>query len=89
MKHLFKSLFILLLLAGQFQLVVHAYEEHDVEHPCTVCITLKQQEQAIDGVSVSIPLLQFSDVLTANEKPLFRQPQHVAYFSVRAPPSFS
>ena len=88
MQRLIKSLFILLLLAGQFQLVVHAYDEHDVEHPCDICITLKQQEQATD-VSTTGLLIDSSYDLVANQKPLARLPQHVAFFAVRAPPSFN
>ena len=88
MQRLIKSLFILLLLAGQFQLVVHAYDEHDVEHPCEICITLKQQEQATE-VSTSGLLIDSSYDLAANEKLLARLPQHVTFFAVRAPPSFN
>ena len=87
MQRLMKSLFILLLLAGQFQVVVHAYDEHDFEHPCDICITLKQQEQA---TNVNPPglLIDSSHDLVTNQKPLAHLPQHVTFFAVRAPPSY-
>jgi hypothetical protein len=87
MQRLMKSLFILLLLAGQFQVVVHAYDEHDFEHPCDICITLKQQEQATNITPPGL-LIDSSYDLIANQKPLARLPQHVTFFAVRAPPSY-
>ena len=89
MQRLFKSLFILLLLAGQFQLVVHAYDEHDFDHPCEVCITLKQQEQATEVSTPRLLLIDSSYDFVANQTLLARLPQHVAFFAVRAPPSFN
>lgn len=87
MHRLFKSLILLSLLVGQFQLATHAYEEHAEEQSCDVCITLKQQDQTIEASACKL-FIQSSYNLAADKNQLACSNQQFTFYSVRAPPSY-
>ena len=88
MKRLLLSSLIVLVLFTQWGLVLHAYQAHDDELVCELCLAANSHEHALVS-AVSLNLLDHTHYLntTALQQSLIQQTSR--YYPARAPPVIS
>jgi hypothetical protein len=87
MSRLFSSLLVFVFLLGQLALVTHAYEDHDSDTLCEICLTQSHQDH---GLASSPPgwSLNSSYALVSETYQHDYSTPHIAHYAVRAPPAF-
>jgi len=90
MKRLLFTVLFVITLVTQWGLISHAYEEHDDEAVCEICVIANQHEDdhlLVSSVNYELLSSSHRPQSLSSEKSLLQQQS--LYYSVRAPPAFS